>query len=178
MMVFARRGSIAPATIDCGPQSTGLDGDSNNQKAKTCAFVLGCRDDEVRRVIRVLCRRTKNNPVLIGEPGVGKTAIVEGLAQRVVKGDIPSTLKVGGCGCGGAQSTGSACPNQTNTLISSTQHQCHPNEHTHQFNTTPMPSQRTHSPIQHNTDAIPTNTLTNSTQHNTNIIQMNRSHSA
>lgn len=54
--------------------------------------VIG-RDEEIRRVVRVLCRRTKNNPVLIGEPGVGKTAIVEGLAQRVVKGDIPSTLQ-------------------------------------------------------------------------------------
>jgi ATP-dependent Clp protease ATP-binding subunit ClpB len=54
--------------------------------------VIG-RDDEIRRVIQVLSRRTKNNPVLIGEPGVGKTAIVEGLAQRVVKGDIPETLK-------------------------------------------------------------------------------------
>ena len=54
--------------------------------------VIG-RDEEIRRVTQVLSRRTKNNPVLIGEPGVGKTAIVEGIAERIVAGDVPETLK-------------------------------------------------------------------------------------
>ena len=54
--------------------------------------VIG-RDEEIRRVIQILSRRTKNNPVLIGDPGVGKTAIVEGLAIRIIRGDVPEGLK-------------------------------------------------------------------------------------
>ena len=54
--------------------------------------VIG-RDEEIRSITRILSRKTKNNPVLIGEPGVGKTAIVEGLAERIIKGDVPLSLK-------------------------------------------------------------------------------------
>ena len=61
-------------------------------KANKLEPVIG-RDDEIRNVIRILTRKTKNNPVLIGEPGVGKTAIVEGLAHRIIRGDVPTSLK-------------------------------------------------------------------------------------
>lgn len=54
--------------------------------------VIG-RETEIRRVMQILSRRTKNNPILIGDPGVGKTAIVEGLAQKVIEGNVPTTLK-------------------------------------------------------------------------------------
>jgi len=51
------------------------------------------RDDEIRRILQILSRRTKNNPIVVGESGVGKTAVVEGLAHRIIKGDVPDNLK-------------------------------------------------------------------------------------
>src|SRR5262245_20946269 len=86
MQITPNQDDNRPALERFGKDLTGL------AKQGKLDPVIG-RDAEIRRVIQVLSRRTKNNPVLIGDPGTGKTAIVEGLARRIAHGDVPTTLK-------------------------------------------------------------------------------------